>query len=303
MKLLHALVSLACLLLLLFVAPDTSLHAQVEGNPAEEGMDEDTDADAPAPDPDIELQETTSLLVDHNGDGQISIAAFGDSITRGVGDFISPDSSVDSVTVPPEGEAGYPLRVEQFLSLPVANLGIPGERLTTQGVFIFASEIPARRPDIVIISGGSNDAIDRISVSRFARAIQTTINIADAVGTKAVLATTPPVCCNRSGLQPILDAYEAEWRTRAVVNELPLADVDRAYTNTCNRSNCSLLNRPEGLHPNITGYDVSGEVVTATLLGIDLLEPNGPATLEAMLGLVPGSVTTVPNAPSTMPSS
>lgn len=244
----------------------------------------------------VDLQEDPeSLLIDRNGDLMVDVIAIGDSITRGVGDF-TPANQLGGTITFPSGEAGYPLRVEQLLGIPVANLGRPGERFTTQILFLFAREIPARRADIVVISGGSNDAIDAIPVDRLGRAIQTAINISQAVGTQPVLAIPTPACCEHSQYRPFLDAYTTEYRTRAAVNEVPLVDFVRAFSNTCSLSSCDLLNRPEGLHPNSDGYDVMGEMVAATLTGVNLLEPNGPATLEAVLGLVPGSVQTVPNA-------
>jgi hypothetical protein len=56
------------------------------------------------------------------------------------------------------------------------------------------------------------------------------------------------------------------------------------------------MNLPEGLHPNSSGYDVVGEAVVASLLNIDLFAPEGPATLETALSLVPGTIITVPDA-------
>ena len=287
---------IAMFCLLFFVAAASAQDDSADSDSSTDDTTEDMSGDdmSEPMEPEIELQEPVSLLVDRNGDEVVSIAAFGDSITRGVGDFTASNATGSPLTFPSR-EAGDPLRVEQLLGVPVDNLGRPGERFSTDGLLRFAGEIPFRRPDIVTISGGSNDAIDMISVSELGRAIQTAVNIAREEGAQPVLLTTPPVCCDHSGFIRIIDSYNREWRTRAAVNEVPLVDIERAYSNTCNVSSCFLINRPEGLHPNSSGYDVSGEMVAATLLGISLLEPNGPATLESVLMLTPGSVQTVPN--------
>jgi lysophospholipase L1-like esterase len=234
------------------------------------------------------------LLFDVNGNGSINIAAFGDSITRGVGDFNAVGDDVEHATTP-SGEAGYPLRVERLLSIPVHNLGDPGERLSTQGLLRFAEIIPSLAPDFVAIGGGTNDALDQIYSSDFYRSVQTMINIAKAFNIEPILVTAPPACCGRTSLNPFLQAYNNEMRTLAVVNEIPVADVYHAYENTCRISSCHLLNQPEGVHPNTEGYDVSGEVVTATLLQINIFDPTGPSLLEQALSLPTGTIATVPD--------
>lgn len=243
--------------------------------------------------PMLELPEP--LLGDINGDGVVTIDAFGDSITRGVGDGTFPGDEVEEASRP-VGEAGYPLRLELALGLPVSNLGDPGERLSREGLVRFIESIPVRRPDIVIVSGGSNDAIDQINPSDFFRSVQTMINVARAAGVTPVLASAPPACCQASGFTPFIEAYDRQFVDLAVINEVEIADVGRGYFNTCrDLETCFLLNRPEGLHPNSEGYDVSSEIIMATLLGIDLFAPDGPALLEQALGLPAGSVKTQPD--------
>lgn len=236
---------------------------------------------------------SAQLLKDKNGDAQVNITAFGDSLTRGVGDFIAANQDIDSVDHP-SGEAGYPLRVESLLNVPVRNLGSPGERFTTSGIFRLAQSIPGSNADLVVVSGGANDAIFNQSSGEIFRNMQIAINIIRASGKEAVLMTINPTCCDRSSRAPIIRDYNNAYRYLANINNIALADVARGFNNTCpgSISSCSLLNRPEGEHPNIEGYDVAGEVVVAALLEIDLFSQGGAADLEGALNLPEGSVKT-----------
>lgn len=275
-----------------FVQVAFAQEEMMEETPEESPMEEMEDLELPAP-----------VIGDLNGDGVVETDAFGDSITRGVGDFVSVGEEVESVGVP-AGEAGYPLRIERLLGIPVSNLGIPGERLATQGLVRFAEAQPSRRPDVIIISGGSNDAIDQVPTADYQRSVQTMINIARATGTLPVLAGVPETCCEHSGLNLFIRPYNTVLRTLAAVNEIPFADIEHGYTNTCGgNSECFLLNLPEGLHPNEAGYDVSAEVILASLLGIDIFAPDGPNLLAQALGLPAGSIRTVPDATPVTPSS
>ncbi|MCC6220982.1 MAG: hypothetical protein IT291_07060 [Deltaproteobacteria bacterium] len=237
-----------------------------------------------------------SNIADYNSDGALTFAAFGDSITRGVGDTYAVGDTVHKTDPIDVGEAGYPLRVETVMGINVFNLGDPGETLSEEGLVRFAEKIPNLRPDIVFIGGGSNDAFSWISESDFFRSAQTMINIARASGSFPILHSTPPSCCEHSGIATFTEGYNRQLETLAAVNDLPFSNVNKGFTNTCKSSKCYLLNLPEGLHPNIEGYDVMGEVVMASLLNIDLFAPNGPQSLELALNLPPGSVKTVPDA-------
>ncbi len=235
-----------------------------------------------------------SLLQDRNGDGRLDIVAFGDSITRGVGDFIAPHEEVEVIEHPTQ-EAGYPLRIEALLHINVFNLGEPGETLTEGGMERFAVEVPRKRPDIVIIGGGSNDARARVDAKVYFHRLQTLINIAQTLGITPVLFSPPPTCCGHGGQNFFVVRYNEQLIRLGAFNSVSLADSYHAFSNTCEIPSCVLLNLPEGLHPNIDGYDVLGEVVISSLLGINLYAPEGAATLESALVLPPGSVMTKPD--------
>ncbi len=244
---------------------------------------------------------TPSLLADRNGDLVVVGAAFGDSITQGEGDFIPVGASVVSEPDNVSGQAGYPLRIEQRLGIPVHNLGRGGETVAYAGVYRFAALVPAQGADIVFISGGTNDIIFSQDPAEFTRSMQAMINIARGANITPVLITIPPMTPHRPESGQV-EHYNRLLRELAAVNEIALADVYHAYANTCDLADCYLLNLPSGVHPNTAGYDVYAETVIAALLQIPLFAPDGPTQLETALGLAPGSVQTkadpVP-APST----
>lgn len=236
-----------------------------------------------------------SLLQDFNGNGIIEIMAFGDSITLGRGDFNPPGIDSRLATPITRPKAGYPLRLETWLGLPITNLGKSGEMLSYGGLARFAAELPRLRPDLVIIADGSNDAYHYVPNSEFVAAMQAVINISRVFGSRVLLVTFSPSCLIHAFVAPTLLQYSNELRVLAAVNESSFADVERAFQNSCEATSCDLLNLPEGLHPNINGYDVMAETIAATLLDIDLFAEDGPRTLEEALGLPEASVRTKPN--------
>ncbi len=237
---------------------------------------------------------SNSLITDHDGDGSIEIDAFGDSITRGSGDTI-PVGELNAEFPATNGKYGYPYRMETYLGLAVDNRGVSGEVISRAGLERFVSSMANATPDIIFIEGGANDANEGVSATEFTAALQTMINVAHLKDVQVVLHTTPPTCCDHGNLSSIVDGLMNVMRTLGSINGLPVADTNQAFKNICGDSEeCYLLNLPEGLHPNITGYDIMGEVATATALKIDLLAPEGAAELEKALNLPPGSVKTKP---------
>lgn len=234
-----------------------------------------------------------SYIKDNNNDGKVVIMAFGDSITHGNGDFNAPHEEITTVRIEKIIEAGYPLRVEALLKIPIDNYGVPGEQVVREGVYRLVKSVKRAKPDVVIISGGTNDAIFQVWSSLVYRSIQTMVNVSRAFSAQPIILNLPPVCCRLEGGRTIVDAYNRYYARVVLINALPLADVAQAYRNTCDDPRiCHLLNLPEGVHPNTLGYDVIGEVVAATLLGIDILKPEGQAAYLQALNLPPGSIVT-----------
>lgn len=238
-------------------------------------------------------EEDLSLLKDWNEDGSINVVAFGDSITYGTGD--GNRAGVNLSVVPQVADSvGYPSRVSSVLSLPVLNYGVPGENMIGEGSYRFVRMVKTTRPDLVILSEGSNDAMLRSDPATFARVLQIMINLASAYSTKVVLGTITPSCCLHEGRGYFTSAYNRIIYSLVSSNDLPLVDIYRAFVNTCGgNSKCYLLNLPEGLHPNKIGYDVMGEMVSSIMLGFDILNSDGAVSYENFLNLAPGSLRTV----------
>lgn len=256
---------------------------------------------APGVDPGILAD---SLLQDRNGNGTIDVIAFGDSLTRGTGDFQAANQTIFSVPeISDNQEAGYPRRLQTYFGIGISNYGHPGERLIDGGLRRFASTIRIKRPDVIIINEGSNDARDTTDPRTYFQTVQSMINIARAAGTEPVLWTIPRACCNHAFLVPSTAKYNNELETLGTINDVAVADLAQAYFNSCHGPDCFLLNRPEGLHPNVEGYDVIGEMLAGTLLGIDLLAPGGASDLESALHLPAGSVRTQPTPEAEEPTS
>jgi lysophospholipase L1-like esterase len=244
-----------------------------------------------------------SYLKDRNGDGILRVVAFGDSITRGTGDYTPPNEEVE-IPTQPTSEAGYPLRLEGYLGIPISNAGKPGDEISNDGIPRFVRVLNTQNPDVVIFSMGANDVFDLLGSKTYFHLLQTAVNIAQARGIQVILGTILPTCCNRIGSRPFIDIYDAEIQRVVRSNDLPIADIYRAFRSTCTTlDECQLLNRPEGLHPNAAGHDVIAEVVTAALLKIDIFSTDCALKFEQALNLQTGSVKTKPDQTATLETS
>lgn len=241
-----------------------------------------------------------SNLQDINFDGTIQIMAFGDSITRGVGDFFRVGEEVPELLPSPPSEAGYPLRLESILGVDVTNRGVRGESLSDSGVFRFAQTASASPADYVIISEGANDTFLNASAQNMRRSMQAIVNMTKALGKEPVIATIPSPCCGHAGSKPFIDSYNQQYRDIAALNDILLADSDKAFSDTCSGDECFLFNIPDGLHPNTKGYDAMAQTIIAAFYGIDLFAPGGSTELAQALGVDPSTIVVKsPPAPAT----
>ncbi|MCB0330230.1 MAG: SGNH/GDSL hydrolase family protein [Bdellovibrionales bacterium] len=220
-------------------------------------------------------------LEDRNGDGEVRILAFGDSITFGIGDGFDPSQYVERPEIIP-GVFGYPGRVETFLSVLVDNRGVPGETVVSEGVVRFQSELVQNQSDYVLIMEGANDAVFQESPTNVRAKLQAMVNVARALGVEPILLTLTPTCCDRPGVLPFLYAYSSQIRELGATNDVTVVDVEVAFQEACpDLDECTLLNRPEGLHPNTSGYDLIGKIVAEAILGEPLEEDSPESEMGA----------------------
>lgn len=236
----------------------------------------------------VSAEEGENSLIDRNGDGKVSVACFGDSITYGIGD--------DGLTAEEGRKGGWPDRTELLVGVPFDNEGIPGEQLTAEGAVRFVSLAAQKDSDLVMIFEGANDAFRSVSPRAYRDSLQRVVNVAVALGKRPVVMTLPTPCCNHTAQALASDRFSDEIKGVAASNELTVVDIKRAWETTCvDKQACELYNLPEGLHPTARGYEVISQTAAAALLGIDIFSPNGAAELETALGLPAGSVIVRPD--------
>ena len=247
----------------------------------------------------LAVSTASAQLSDVNGDGEVRLVAFGDSVTFGVGDGTSIG---ELVATPPvtDGSMGYPARVENLLGVFVDNEGFPGEEVAMGGAERFVRVVTSSSADYILFKEGTNDSIRRLSNNDYNIIVQKLINITKALNKEFVILTIPNACCDRDGRQPVTDGYSEEILRLGIVNNIRVADIDRAWETTCiNQTECELYNIPDGIHPNTVGYDVMAHTVLSALLGIDIFQQNGAELLEQALGLERGEVIVQPSSEST----
>jgi lysophospholipase L1-like esterase len=211
------------------------------------------------------LAAEAQLISDNNGDGEVNILAFGDSITYGVGDGIASGETVNLIDDSGQPR-GYPLRLSSRIAVGVNNAGEPGERFIYQGLARLISSVINTDVDTVILMEGTNDAIHQVDERDYRINMQRAINVIRAEGKGLLLNTLPPPTADRSDLAAFTSLYSTIVRELADINSLAVADVERMFIDNCPELTiCPLYNLPEGLHPNTAGYDAILEVVSSSL--------------------------------------
>lgn len=212
-----------------------------------------------------------SPLSDRNGDAQIEIIAFGDSITYGVGDGTLPGEYISELGGVGDPR-GYPLRLSATSALPVMNAGVPGEMVVgiggerASGVERFPQIVAGSPADLVIILEGANDARFDISATELEAGYQKMINVARADNKGVAIATLLPPTVQHAEFAPQTALYSQVVRRLAVTNDITLIDLEEGFIRDCpDLSTCRYYNLPEGLHPNSVGYDAITAMITEAI--------------------------------------
>ena len=223
------------------------------------------------------------LLEDLNADGRLIVVAFGDSITRGVGDGARSTSI----------GGGYPARVgpllvadeltepsePPLLTPEIVNRGVPGERMT-EGRPRLQRTLPGSGADYVILLEGINDIGER-QTDRALRILPQMVGDVFANGAVPILGTLPPTCCAHANQAPPseIGRYNGAIIGLAQANGLILVDFNVGFIvppKTSFDPADGLIHAPEGLHPTPRGYDAMAAAVLAGLRVGPLLPPPTP---------------------------
>ena len=202
-------------------------------------------------------------LEDVNHDGRVVVLAFGDSITRGVGDGTRPGDT-------PPGTGGYPSRLENLLGVTVVNDGSSGER-TTDGLPRLQRDVKDTHPDYAILLEGTNDLLGGDDPHRAIGNMHSMIDAVRAAGAIPLLGTIPPLCCNVESSHPpsATLAYDRDLRALAASSGVGLIDFYSTFAGGPEAAydpGRGLLHSPEGVHPTAAGYDSMAEAARQKLL-------------------------------------
>ena len=219
----------------------------------------------------------SSYFKDVTGDKKLTILAFGDSITKGVGDTVHV--------------GGYPSRLSSILGTTVINDGRNGEVLATIGFTRLRSELRRYKPDLLIFNEGNSDAYEaNVSIAAFKSVLSQTVQYVKRRNIHFVLATQYPELLSYRTVQGRLDQVNSAIRSIGAHTGIHVIDIDRAWKSTCDQlPACNLLYK-DGLHPNSNGYDVITGVALATLDNIDVFKAGGAARVEKAYGLAKGFI-------------
>ena len=242
-------------------------------------------------------ENSTTLLSDRTGDGIVTYMGFGDSITFGVGDGTPPGQEVSEIPFT-DGTKGYGYRLEQLVGVGVSTRGVPGEELADGGISRLPGVVANSKADIVGIFEGLNDARNALSAPEYERLLQKAVNVIKALGREPLLIAPFSPCCDHFLPDGSPRIFAESVQRVANANGVRVADLQHVWDTTCpseNHEGCTLVNLPEGLHPNTKGYTAIAQTIAATLLGVNLFLPTGAADLAAATGTDESGVVVKPD--------
>jgi lysophospholipase L1-like esterase len=198
--------------------------------------------------------------------------AFGDSITKGIGDD------------PARPNQGYPFRLQTLLqavgqSVTVVNAGVGGER-TPEGLSRFdgvLAAVPVKPGDGLILMEGTNDISRSISLETTIFNLDTMASKAEALGMGVIHATVIPrePDAKVDSANILCDQLNGSIRNLAGQRGRAEADPNEVYRNLPNLFGSFYSNLPDDPvgHPNPAGYDVLAKLFFNVIQGIDTVSP------------------------------
>lgn len=176
---------------------------------------------------------------------EVLIAGLGDSLTFGWeverGFF---DRFVDKLAI------RYPnARIKRY------NAGVPGD--TAEGGFARLERLLDLKPDLVIVQFALNDAFIGVDLRDFGGSIHAIAARIQSFPTAVILVTS----CALERRQDAAIArpyYDAIIRVGTDLN-IPVAQLDRYWSESQAAGECESLHNYDGVHPNDRGYEIMAE--------------------------------------------
>lgn len=220
--------------------------------------------------------------------GELTIVAFGDSITNAVGHF--------GVTEETCFRGRIAVSLSEALASPVEviNAGVNGD-ITPLALERFDSDVSAHSPDVVTIFFGVNDAgfyrpVDdsfadtpRVSIEEFTHCLRRIVERVNALPASAILLTPLPMNHHywgvnhpsyvERGLNYLVSQYAEGVRDVAAALSVSLVDTYDCFSSR--PETADLI--PDGIHPNPEGHQMIAELLMPVMLECVTGEPR---TLE-----------------------
>jgi acyl-CoA thioesterase I len=176
---------------------------------------------------------------------ELLILGLGDSLTYGWeverGFF---DRFVDML------EDRYPhARIQRY------NAGIPGD--TADGGLARVGPLLENKPDLVVVQFGLNDAFIGVDPRDFERSMRSITQRVLELPAAVIVATScaPEYQRDAALARPFYDAIIRVGRELSI----PVAELDRFWTNSEQARSGEVLHNADGVHPNDQGYQVMAE--------------------------------------------
>jgi len=163
------------------------------------------------------------------------ILSFGDSLTYGTGTT---------------REQAYPARLQNLVSRPVINAGIPGE-VSQSGLQRLPALLKRHRPELLILCHGGNDILRRYDLKQTRNNLQKMIDLARANNTQVLMIGVPQF--------GIFLSAAPFYQELADTNQLPLEN------ETLSMILKKSALKSDQIHPNAEGYSLMAEHIHALL--------------------------------------